>query len=277
MVRFTKMQGAGNDYVYINGVIEHIMDPGAFAKRISDRHFGIGSDGLVLILPSETCDFQMRMFNADGTEAEMCGNASRCVGKYVFDNKMTSKHSVTLETKAGVKTLKLFTKGDKVHQVEVDMGSPILNGLDIPVRLELDEVINYPLDINNKKFHITCVSMGNPHAIIYVDNVDSTDPATYGSIIESHPFFPKRTNVEFVEVVNRSLLKMRVWERGAGETLACGTGACATLVASVLNDVCERTATVRLLGGDLKIEWRENGHIYMTGPAVTVFTGEIEE
>lgn len=277
MVRFTKMQGAGNDYVYINGFVEQVKDPGALSKRISDRHFGIGSDGLVLILPSETCDFQMRMFNADGTEAEMCGNASRCVGKYVFDNKMTSKHSVTLETKAGVKTLKLFTKEDKVHQVEVDMGCPILNGLDIPVRLELDEVVNYPLDINNKKFHITCVSMGNPHAIIYVDDVDTTDPATDGSIIEKHPFFPKRTNVEFVEVVNRSLLKMRVWERGAGETLACGTGACATLVASVLNDVCERTATVRLLGGDLKIEWRENGHIYMTGPAVTVFSGEIEE
>jgi diaminopimelate epimerase len=258
MVRFTKMQGAGNDYVYING-------------------FGIGSDGLVLILPSETCDFQMRMFNADGSEAEMCGNASRCVGKYVFDNKMTTKHSVTLETKAGVKTLKLFTKGEMVYLVEVDMGSPILNGLDIPVRLELDEVINYPLDINNKLFHVTCVSMGNPHAIIYVEDVDTTDPATNGSIIENHPFFPKRTNVEFVEVVNRSLLKMRVWERGAGETFACGTGACATLVASVLNDVCERTATVRLLGGDLKIEWRENGHIYMTGPAVTVFTGEIEE
>lgn len=277
MVRFTKMQGAGNDYVYINGFVEQVKDPGALAKRISDRHFGIGSDGLVLILPSETCDFQMRMFNADGTEAEMCGNASRCVGKYVFDNKMTTKHSVTLETKAGVKTLKLFAKGEKVYQVEVDMGCPILKGLDIPVRLELDEVINYPLDINNNKFHITCVSMGNPHAIIYVDDVDTTDPATYGSIIEKHPFFPKRTNVEFVEVVNRSLLKMRVWERGAGETFACGTGACATLVASVLNDVCERTATVRLLGGDLKIEWREDGHIYMTGPAVTVFTGEIEE
>lgn len=271
------MQGAGNDYVYINGFVEQVKDPAALAKRISDRHFGIGSDGLVLILPSETCDFQMRMFNADGTEAEMCGNASRCVGKYVFDNKMTYKHSVTLETKAGVKTLKLFTKGDTVYLVEVDMGCPILNGLDIPVRLEMDEVINYPLDINNEKFHITCVSMGNPHAIIYVDDVDTTDPATNGSIIENHPFFPKRTNVEFVEVVNRSLLKMRVWERGAGETLACGTGACATLVASVLNDVCERTATVRLLGGDLKIEWRENGHIYMTGPAVTVFTGEIEE
>lgn len=277
MVRFTKMQGAGNDYVYINGFVEQVKDPGALAKRISDRHFGIGSDGLVLILPSETCDFQMRMFNADGSEAEMCGNASRCVGKYVFDNKMTTKHSVTLETKAGVKTLKLFTKGEMVYLVEVDMGSPILNGLDIPVRLELDEVINYPLDINNKLFHVTCVSMGNPHAIIYVEDVDTTDPATNGSIIENHPFFPKRTNVEFVEVVNRSLLKMRVWERGAGETIACGTGACATLVASVLNDVCERTATVRLLGGDLKIEWRENGHIYMTGPAVTVFTGEIEE
>lgn len=277
MVRFTKMQGAGNDYVYINGFVEQVKDPGALAKRISDRHFGIGSDGLVLILPSETCDFQMCMFNADGSEAEMCGNASRCVGKYVFDNKMTTKHSVTLETKAGVKTLKLFTKGEMVYLVEVDMGSPILNGLDIPVRLELDEVINYPLDINNKLFHVTCVSMGNPHAIIYVEDVDTTDPATNGSIIENHPFFPKRTNVEFVEVVNRSLLKMRVWERGAGETFACGTGACATLVASVLNDVCERTATVRLLGGDLKIEWRENGHIYMTGPAVTVFTGEIEE
>lgn len=277
MVRFTKMQGAGNDYVYINGFVEQVKDPGALAKRISDRHFGIGSDGLVLILPSETCDFQMRMFNADGSEAEMCGNASRCVGKYVYDHKMTSKHTLTLETKAGVKTLKLNTKGDKVHQVEVDMGSPILKGLDIPVRLELDEVINYPLDINNAKFHITCVSMGNPHAIIYVDDVDTTDPSTHGSLIEKHPFFPKRTNVEFVQVVNRSLLKMRVWERGAGETLACGTGACATLVASVLNNLCEQTATVRLLGGDLKIEWRENGHIYMTGPAVTVFEGEIEE
>lgn len=277
MLSFTKMQGAGNDYVYINGFDIQVKDPETLAKRISDRHFGIGSDGLVLILPSETCDFQMRMFNANGTEAEMCGNASRCIGKYVYDHKMTSKLSVTLETKAGIKTLKLSIKDDTVSEVEVDMGSPVLNGLDIPVRLERDEVINYPLVINNDKFNITCVSMGNPHAIIYVDDVDSTNPATHGSIIENHPFFPKRTNVEFVQVVNRSFLKMRVWERGSGETLACGTGACATLVASVLNNVCERTATVRLLGGDLKIEWRENGHIYMTGPAVTVFEGEIEE
>ncbi len=277
MLKFTKMQGAGNDYVYINGFETQVKDPETLAKRISDRHFGIGSDGLVLILPSQTCDFQMRMFNADGSEAEMCGNASRCIGKYVYDHKMTSKRSVTLETKAGIKTLKLSIKDNTVSEVEVDMGSPVLNGLDIPVRLELEEVINYPLVVNNETFHITCVSMGNPHAIIYVADVDSTDPATHGRSIENHPFFPKQTNVEFVQVVNRSLLKMRVWERGSGETLACGTGACATLVASVLNNVCERAATVRLLGGDLKIEWRENGHIYMTGPAVTVFEGEIEE
>ena len=274
-MRFTKMQGAGNDYIYLNGFEKLPADLGSLARQMSDRHFGIGSDGLVIIMPSDSCDFRMRMFNSDGSEAEMCGNASRCVGKYVYDKGLTTKKELTLETLAGVKHLTLHTQGNTVEQVTVDMGEPILSAPDIPVNLSDSPVIAHPLEVEGETFAITCVSMGNPHAVIFLDGMDRYDLHHIGSLIEHHKLFPRRTNVEFVEVLSPQDLRMRVWERGAGETLACGTGACATLVAAVLNGRSDRRATLHLLGGDLSIEWREqNNRIYMTGGAVTVFEGE---
>lgn len=285
-IRFTKMHGAGNDYVYINGFNEHIENPEALASLISDRHFGIGSDGLVLILPSDTCDFRMRMFNADGTEAEMCGNATRCVGKYVYDHRMTRRTEITLETKAGVKKLQLFPdKQGKVQRVRVNMGQPILTPSDIPVTVTTPgkafsadrPIINAPIDICGEEKRMTCVNMGNPHAVYFVDDVSVLDLPSIGPAYENHICFPRRTNTEFVEIVNRHRVKMRVWERGAGETLACGTGCCATLVACVLNDKTDRHATIELLGGELEIEWDEaSGDIFMSGPATTVFEGIFE-
>ncbi|MDD2797966.1 MAG: diaminopimelate epimerase [Bacteroidales bacterium] len=275
-MRFLKMHGAGNDYVYINGFEVNISDPSELAIRVSDRHFGIGSDGLVIIRPSETCDFRMSMYNADGSEAEMCGNASRCVGKYVFDNGMTDKTELTLETKAGIKQLNLDVVDGQVATVCVDMEEPILTPSLIPVKADGETAIRIPIEIAGNTYHATCVSMGNPHAIIFVDDVDLFDVHGVGHQIEVHPLFPKKTNVEFVQIVSPTVLKMRVWERGSGETLACGTGACATLVASVLNGLSSRKATIKLRGGDLKIEWREsNNRIYMTGGATKVFEGEL--
>ncbi|AHF11632.1 diaminopimelate epimerase [Barnesiella viscericola DSM 18177] len=274
-MRFTKMQGAGNDYIYLNGFEKLPADLGSLARQMSDRHFGIGSDGLVIIMPSDSCDFRMRMFNSDGSEAEMCGNASRCVGKYVYDKGLTTKKELTLETLAGVKHLTLHTQNGTVEQVTVDMGEPILSAPEIPVNLSDSPVIAHPLEVEGETFAITCVSMGNPHAVIFLDGMDRYDLHHIGSLIEHHELFPRRTNVEFVEVQSPQDLRMRVWERGAGETLACGTGACATLVAAVLNGRSDRRATLHLLGGDLSIEWREqNNRIYMTGGAVTVFEGE---
>lgn len=274
-MRFTKMQGAGNDYIYLNGFDALPADLGGLARQMSDRHFGIGSDGLVIIMPSDSCDFRMRMFNSDGSEAEMCGNASRCVGKYVYDKGLTTKKELTLETLAGVKHLTLHTQVNTVERVTVDMGEPILSAPDIPVNLSESPVIAHPLEVEGQTFAITCVSMGNPHAVIFLDGMDRYDLHHIGSLIEHHELFPRRTNVEFVEVLSPQDLRMRVWERGAGETLACGTGACATLVAAVLNGRSDRRATLHLLGGDLSIEWREqNNRIYMTGGAVTVFEGE---
>lgn len=274
-MRFTKMQGAGNDYIYLNGFEKLPADLGCLARQMSDRHFGIGSDGLVIIMPSDSCDFRMRMFNSDGSEAEMCGNASRCVGKYVYDKGLTTKKELTLETLAGVKHLTLHTQNGTVEQVTVDMGEPILSAPEIPVNLSESPVIAHPLEVEGQTFAITCVSMGNPHAVIFLDGMDRYDLHHIGSLIEHHELFPRRTNVEFVEVQSPQDLRMRVWERGAGETLACGTGACATLVAAVLNGRSDRRATLHLLGGDLSIEWREqNNRIYMTGGAVTVFEGE---
>lgn len=274
-MRFTKMQGAGNDYIYLNGFEKLPADLGSLARQMSDRHFGIGSDGLVIIMPSDSCDFRMRMFNSDGSEAEMCGNASRCVGKYVYDKGLTTKKELTLETLAGVKHLTLHTQNGTVEQVTVDMGEPILSAPEIPVNLSESPVIAHPLEVEGETFAITCVSMGNPHAVIFLDGMDRYDLHHIGSLIEHHKLFPCRTNVEFVEVLSPQDLRMRVWERGAGETLACGTGACATLVAAVLNGRSDRRATLHLLGGDLSIEWREqNNRIYMTGGAVTVFEGE---
>ena len=274
-MRFTKMQGIGNDYVYLNGFSPLPVDLSRLSRQISDRHFGVGSDGLVVIMPSETCDFRMRMFNPDGSEAEMCGNASRCIGKYVYDKGLTTKTDLTLETLAGVKHLTLHLNGNIVERVTVDMGEPILSPQDIPVALPMSYVVSYPLEIENISFDVTCVSMGNPHAVIFVDDMSRYDLHHIGALIEHYPLFPQRTNVEFVEILSPDSLKMRVWERGTGETMACGTGACASLVAAVLNGKSRRQATLHLQGGDLQIEWNEkDNHVYMTGDAVTVFEGE---
>lgn len=276
-MKFTKMQGIGNDYVYVNCFEETVENPAAVSEFVSDRHFGIGSDGLVLIMKSDCADFRMRMFNADGSEAEMCGNATRCVGKYVYDNGLTDKTDITLETKAGIKYLKLFTENGKVTRVTVNMGEPILTPQLIPVDYTGEEFINKVISVDGTEYAITCVSMGNPHAVVYMDDIENLDIETLGPKFELHQIFPKRTNTEFVKVIDKNTIEMRVWERGAGETLACGTGACAVLVASVLNGKCERKSTVRLIGGELTIEWREDDNcVYMTGPAEKVFDGEID-
>ncbi len=276
-LKFTKMQGIGNDYVYVNCFEETVENPGAAAIVVSDRHFGIGSDGLVLILPSDVADFRMRMFNADGSEAEMCGNAIRCVGKYVYDNGMTDQEVISVETPGGVKVLYMDCVDGVVQTVRVDMGEPILKPQLIPVDADGDKLVGVPLEVDGEIYSVTTVSMGNPHAVVYLDEIDDLDIASLGPKFETHRFFPKHTNTEFVQVVNRGTLKMRVWERGAGETLACGTGACAVLVSSVLNGVSERKATIELLGGELVVEWdEESNHIFMTGGAKKVFDGEID-
>lgn len=276
-LKFTKMHGLGNDYIYVNCMSECPENPSELAKRLSDRHFGIGSDGLILIMPSEVADFRMRMFNSDGSEAEMCGNGSRCVGKFVYDYGLTDKRKITLETLAGIKVLEFIVKDGKVALVRIDMGEPVLKPADIPVKSSRERFISEPVTILDRTFNVTCVSMGNPHAIAYIDGVDSFPLDVYGPLMEVNELYPRRINSEFVEVIDRKTLKMRVWERGAGETLACGTGACAVAVSSVLNGLCERSVTVKLLGGDLMIEWNEkDNHVYMTGPAVTVFEGEVE-
>lgn len=275
-LKFTKMHGAGNDYIYMNGFVQEIENPSALAIRLSNRNFGIGSDGLVLILPSENSDFRMQMFNSDGSEAEMCGNASRCVGKYVYDNGLTTKKEIALETKAGVKYITLLEGDEKARKVTVDMGEPILDPVQIPVKVDKEPVLNFPLDIDGKIWEISCVSMGNPHAVVFTTGIKELDLPVIGPKFEKHPIFPRKTNTEFIEAVDRKTLNMRVWERGAGETLACGTGACAAAVAAILNGYCDRKITIHLIGGDLEIEWDEqNNHVYMTGEAVTVFEGEI--
>ena len=275
-MKFTKMHGAGNDYIYVDGISQSINDPSSLALKLSNRNFGIGSDGLVIILPSEKADFRMQMFNSDGSEAEMCGNATRCVGKYVFDNDLTNKKEITLETKAGIKYITLLEGDSKARKVTVDMGEPILDPNLIPVNIDQQPVLNYPLDIDGRIWDISCVSMGNPHAVVFTQNINDLDLITLGPKFEKNPIFPKKTNTEFIEVVDRNTLNMRVWERGAGETLACGTGACASAVAAILNNYCDRSITIHLIGGSLDIEWREsNNHIYMTGEAVTVFEGTL--
>ena len=276
-MKFTKMQGLGNDYIYVDCTQKPIIDPSSIAKVVSDRHFGIGSDGLVLIMKSDCADFRMRMFNSDGSEAEMCGNAIRCVGKYVFDNELTKKSDISIETLAGIKYLNMKVENGKVALVKVDMGEPILIPNQIPVVSDKNRFINEEIQIDDQKYNFTCVSMGNPHAITYIDDVLNFPLSTVGPKVETHKLFPRKINAEFVQVIDRKNLKMRVWERGAGETLACGTGACAVLVSSVLNGVSEREATIQLLGGNLIIEWSEkDNHVYMTGLAVKVFEGEIE-
>jgi diaminopimelate epimerase len=272
------MHGTGNDYIYVNGFVEKIDNPTEFAILWSDRHKGIGSDGLVLILPSETCDFRMQMLNADGSEAEMCGNASRCIGKFVYDKGLTTKTELTLETLAGTKKLKLFLGSDNiVESVTVDMGEPILESGLIPTTIEKSRVVNEHVIFDGSiEYNITCVSMGNPHAVIFTKDIDKLDLSKIGPKIENASIFPCRTNTEFIEIISKERMKMRVWERGSGETMACGTGACASVVAGVLNGLSSHKTTVELIGGELDIEWNEqNNHVYLTGSATTVFEGEI--
>lgn len=273
-MKFTKMHGLGNDYVYVDTFEQPVPDPAAMAIAVSRPHFGVGADGLVLIGPSTEADYAMRMFNADGSEGEMCGNAVRCIGKYVHDRGLTAKTRVTLATRGGIKTLELRLQGGSVEQVTVDLGEPALSPASLPVTLAGAQVLNHPLSIDGQTHHITCVSMGNPHAVIFVDDPQAVDVHGIGRQIEHHPLFPKRTNVEFVRVWRRDLLEMRVWERGSGETLACGTGAAASLVAAVLNGLADRSAVVQLTGGELHVHWdaRDN-HVYQTGPATFVFDG----
>ena len=314
-MKFTKMHGAGNDYVYINCFQEQIEHPEELARAVSNRHFGIGSDGLVLIGPSKVADFEMKMYNADGSPSEMCGNAIRCVGKYVYDYGLTQKTNITVETLAGIKKLDLILEGEKVVLVKVDMGAPILKAsqipmkvdkeqviesalkcahaghtamlhepasnseclgrfLDNPVKVEEEPVIDYPIQVNGNTFFLTGVSMGNPHAVLFVDDVDAFPIEEVGPHIEGHALFPNRVNTEFVKVINRNCVQMRVWERGSGETFACGTGACAAVVACVLKGLTDEEVTVKLLGGELQIHWdRNKGTVYMTGPAEVIYDG----
>ncbi|MCI9617174.1 MAG: diaminopimelate epimerase [Eubacterium sp.] len=276
-MEFTKMEGCGNDYVYVNGFTNKIENPNKVSEFVSNRNFGIGSDGLIMVNPSDKADFRMNMYNADGSEGKMCGNGIRCVAKYVYDNKMTDKTTITVETLSGIKTLVLNVEDGKVKTVRVDMGRPILKAKDVPVISEKEQVIDEPIMIDNKEYKITCVSMGNPHAITFIDDTDSLDIESIGPKFEKNEIFPDRINTEFIQIVDRNTIKMRVWERGSGETLACGTGACASVVACVLNNLTENKVTVKLLGGDLFIEYnREENTVYMTGPARVSFVGNID-
>ncbi|MUT66806.1 diaminopimelate epimerase [Paenibacillus sp. NEAU-GSW1] len=276
-MKFTKMHGLGNDFIVVAGEQQLPENVDQLAIDLCNRFFGIGADGLVYILPSEIADFKMRIINSDGSEAEQCGNAIRCVAKYVFDNGMTDKEEITIETiGAGAQKVQLTVEGGKVKTVRVDMGQPILNGLQVPTTIDAEQVVEHPITVDGREFRFTAVSMGNPHCVIYVDDAVNFDLAAWGPKLETHPLFPRKINVEFVTVNSRAHTDMRVWERGAGPTLACGTGACATVVSSVLNGLTDRTATVSLKGGDLLIEWNEaDNHVYMTGPAAEVFRGSL--
>ena len=276
-MKFTKMHGLGNDYVYVNCFEEKIDNPPAVARFVSDRHFGIGSDGLIMINPSKTADFEMEMYNADGSRGEMCGNGIRCVAKYVYDYGLTDKTQISVETLGGIKYLDLTVEDGKVSLVKVDMGKPELEADLIPIISEREQVIDEPIEVDGKEYHMTGVSMGNPHAVIYVDDVKGLDLEKIGPKFENHVSFPKRINTEFVHCIDRQTVEMRVWERGSGETLACGTGACAVAVSSILNNLTDTQVTVKLLGGDLQIEWdREKDRVFMTGPATVVFDGVID-
>ena len=275
-MKFTKMQGLGNDYVYVNCFQEKIENPSEVAIKVSNRNFGVGSDGLIMINPSKVADFEMEMYNADGSRGEMCGNGIRCVGKYVYDYGLTDKTSISVETLGGIKYLDFTVENGKVKLVKVDMGSPELVSANIPIVVEGDTVINAPIIVDGEEYRMTGVSMGNPHTVVYIDDVKGLDIEKIGPKFENHERFPKRINTEFARVIDRHTVEMRVWERGSGETLACGTGACAVAVASILNGLTEDKVTVKLLGGDLQIEWdREPNKVYMTGPAEVSFEGEI--
>ena len=275
-MKFTKMHGIGNDYVYVNCFQEKVDNPSEVAKFVSDRHFGVGSDGLILIKPSQIADCEMDMYNLDGSQGAMCGNGIRCVAKYVYDYGIVPKTTLRIATKSGIKELNLTVENGKVSLVRVNMGSPILEASKIPVVSDQSQAVNQPIKVNGHTYYFTGVSMGNPHAVVYLDDVDNLDIEKIGPAFEKHPVFPDRVNTEFVKVIDRKTLKMRVWERGSGETLACGTGACAVAVSSILNNLTGEEDTVKLLGGDLKIHWdRLENLVYMTGPATTVFDGEI--
>lgn len=279
-MKFTKMQGLGNDYVYVNCFKETVENPSSVAKFVSNRNFGIGSDGLILICPSETADFQMVMYNADGSRGEMCGNGIRCVAKYVYDYGLTDKTRISVETLGGIKYLDLTVEDRKVRLVKVDMGKPHLAPVEIPIAMnekDVNQVIDEEINVDGTVYRMTGVSMGNPHTVVYMDDLKGLEIEKIGPKFESHPRFPQRINTEFAHVLDEHTVEMRVWERGSGETLACGTGACAVAVASILNGLTKRSVTVKLLGGDLMIEWNEeNGHVFMTGPAEVVFDGEID-
>ena len=276
-MKFTKMQGIGNDYVYVNCFREQVENPSQVAIKVSDRHFGVGSDGLILIKPSDVADFEMEMYNADGSQGAMCGNGIRCVAKYVYDYHLTDKTSISVNTKSGIKYLDLTVEDGKVKEVKVNMGAPILNTAEIPMIYGKEQVIAQPLNINQNLYEVTAVSMGNPHVIVYMEDVKNLKIEEVGPYFEKSSVFPESVNTEFVRVIDRNTVEMRVWERGSGETLACGTGACAVAVACILNGYTEDQVTVKLLGGDLKIFWdREVDLVYMTGPAEVVFDGEIQ-
>lgn len=277
-MKFTKMQGAGNDYIYVNCFTETVKNPEETAVRVSDRHFGVGADGLVLICPSENADFFMDIYNADGSRAKMCGNATRCVAKYVYDNKMTDKTEIALETLSGIKCIKITVQDGKAVAARVNMGAPILTPREIPTKFDGETVVSQNLTIDDTAYAVTCVSMGNPHCVLYTDDVHAPDLPRIGPKFENHEMFPDRINTEFVHIVSETEFDMRVWERGSGETLACGTGACAATVASILNGYCKRDTEIKvnLLGGTLYINWTADGDVYMTGPAETVCTGEID-
>nr|WP_291234492.1 diaminopimelate epimerase [Frisingicoccus sp.] len=276
-MKFTKMHGCGNDYVYVNCFEETVKNPEEAAKIVSDRHYGVGSDGLILICPSDKADFRMAMYNLDGSEGKMCGNGVRCIAKYVYDHHLTDKTRISLETLGGIKYLDLNIKNGKVETVVVDMGEPVLTPEDIPVAVSGDQAVNVPLEVDGKVWYMTCISMGNPHAVVFVDNTKDLDLEKIGPKFEKHPIFPEQVNTEFVHVIDRHTVDMRVWERGSGETLACGTGACATAMACILNHMTDDEVLIHLLGGDLLIRYdRETNHIFMTGPAAEVFSGEID-
>ena len=277
-MKFTKMQGIGNDYVYVNCLEETVENPGEVARKVSDRHFGIGSDGLILIKPSLEADFEMDMYNSDGSQGAMCGNGIRCVAKYVYDYGLTDKDEISIATKSGIKYVKLQVKNGKVKTVRVDMGAPILNAGLIPIVSENPQGINEAITAGGREYRMTGVSMGNPHAVVYIDDVKGLDIEKIGPLFETHPCFPDRVNTEFSRVLDDHTVEMRVWERGAGETLACGTGACASAVASVLNGYCLRNTDIKvnLIGGTLYINWTNDGNVLMTGPAAEVCTGEID-
>ena len=277
-MKFTKMQGAGNDYVYVNCFVETVSDPRQTAIQVSNRNFGVGSDGLILIMPSEVADVRMRMFNSDGSESEMCGNGIRCVAKYAYDHGIVTATEITAETGAGILTLQLFSGADgKIEKVRVNMGPPRLTRAEIPMTGDpAAHVVDEELTVLDRTFKITCASMGNPHCVIFVDDVENFPVATYGPLIENNALFPRRTNVEFIQIISRTEIRQRTWERGAGETLACGTGSSAVTAACVLNGLTEKKILNHLSGGDLEMEWAGDGSIYMTGPAVEVYSGEIE-